>query len=163
MILVTGIAVTLYGATGVHQRDIARSAGAPNGDSLTSGGPPRILVLPIIINDAQATDRHRALAGGVSEDIIRALSRLPGLRVLGRQTSLAAASSNIGNATLRDAHSVRYVVSGGFEMLGDHFQLRVGLLDTATGETIWSERLSGPMSQVVDLGEQVVEKLASQT
>lgn len=161
VIVVVGVAVTLYGTTGAFEkrRDAARAIGATaQTPESTQKRPPRVLILPFKLEAGPGDGKAALLAGGVTDDIIAGLSRFDSVRVLGRNTS-AAFPAGADHKTIRDKLAVEYLVSGGFRIVGDEFRLTVEVAETATGATVWSDRLAGPLPEVINLGENVVRQI----
>ena len=155
-----GIAVTLYGATGVLEarRPAGRAAGeATPGTAarVEDRGPARILVLPFSAA-ASSGDRDALFAEGITNDVSSGLSRFSALRVMGRTTANAIHASNLDHAALRERYGIRYVLTGAFRRLDDKFRLNLELVETGAGTTVWSERVDAPMTQVLDVHDRVV-------
>jgi len=163
---VTGVAVTVYGTTGAFEKGWAAARASRDISAMAASGAqdgaPRVLVLPFSTEAVTSDKKVALLGGGIHDDIIAGLSRFSSVRVLGRNTSAALAASSSDHAAVRDKFAVKYLVSGRFLLLDDQFRLDLELAETGTGTTVWSDRLTGPVSDVINVGEEVVRMIVGQ-
>jgi TolB-like protein len=81
----------------------------------------------------------KALAEGLSEEIITGLSRFSYLRVIARG-STAKYSSELGDVrTIGKELGARYVMEGSLRQAGSNLRLAVQLADTVSGAHLWAE------------------------
>ena len=107
-----------------------------DGEGATSGlSPQTIAVLPL---DNQSSDPEQEyFCDGVTEEIIFALSTIPGLSVIGR-TSVFALKGLSRDARKTGARlSAGTVVSGSVRKAGNRLRIFVEMVDAGTGEVRW--------------------------
>ncbi|MEQ9563221.1 MAG: winged helix-turn-helix domain-containing protein, partial [Woeseiaceae bacterium] len=96
-------------------------------------------------------DRLRLFSYGLSEDLIDALAKLPGLSVSGRGDSWSL-PENATSAEVRRRLRVAYFVEGSIRMIGENtMRVVVQLVDSATGFHIDSRRFDFEIEKFAEL------------
>ena len=113
---------------------------------------PTILVLPF--KTLSDVSDHRFFSEGLAEDVITQLSKFSTLRVVSRQSSLGAGSSE---DQLSHAEKIGsdYLLAGSVRWLGERFRLSVELIEVASGEVKWAERLDRQSLDLFELQDDV--------
>jgi serine/threonine-protein kinase len=112
----------------------------------------RVAVVPLrLLGDTTQT----YLADASTDDLISALGRVGGLRVLARSAMAARASTdrNLEAVDLARGRGAGSVVEGVFHLRGDSIRLNVALVDVASGDQLWSDsfvRLSHDLAGLQD-------------
>lgn len=118
---------------------------------------PIVAVLPL---SNQTGDPSRDyFYDGVTEDIISALGRFSGLRVVSRSSMAQYKGMAESAHAVRDALGVRYVVSGSIRESGDEMRVSVELSDAERGVVLWSERFAGAGVDVFRIQDQIVTSI----
>ena len=138
-----------------HPSQITHTQAAP---SLTKR-PHSLAVMPFEV-PAGDEDR-RFLAEGIAEELIFELGRFRKLFVTSRLASRALESAQAGPQNIGERLGVRYVLTGAIRPLGSRVRLSLTLTETETGTVVWSERLSQPLSELVEGLDQLVSQIAS--
>ncbi len=101
------------------------------------GGPFSVAVLPF--RDPQRSADGEALGRGIAADLVAELARSPDLRVLSAQSSLQFTGGG-GTPLTEIARRLRsrYLVDGTVRRNGEQLRLAVELLDSESGQVIWS-------------------------
>jgi len=115
----------------------AKTAAHPAGDS-KEANEKSIAVLPLLGRGGDSKDDY--LGDGISEEVLNALSKLPGLNVIGRASSFQFRGDSIDAGKIGHALHVRNLLAGTVQRAGDDLRITVELIDTATGKRLWSER-----------------------
>ena len=97
-----------------------------------------IAVLPLFASGGDSKDDY--LGDGISEEVLNALSKLPGLNVIGRASSFQFRGASIDAAKVGRALNVRNLLAGTVPRAGDDLRITIELIDTVTGKQLWSER-----------------------
>lgn len=97
-----------------------------------------IAVLPLLSRGGGSNDDY--LGDGISEEVLNALSKLPGLNVIGRASSFQFRGDSIDAGKVGRALNVRNLLAGTVQRAGDDLRITVELIDTETGKQLWSER-----------------------
>ena len=107
-----------------------------------------VTVLPF---ESLAGEQASYFARGISDTLATELGRLSGLRVI------SAAGAKPGEAERR----ARYVVSGSVQRDARTLRVNVRLVDTRSGEQLWSERIERPAGELFDVQDDLVRHLAA--
>ncbi|MEM7080350.1 MAG: tetratricopeptide repeat protein [Pseudomonadota bacterium] len=104
---------------------------------------------------------HEYLAAGITDDLVKLLSMVPRMRVV--PLTSATFFAELGSPTQAVAKELgaRYMVTGGTELRGERFRLRVTLIDAITDTTTWSESFDNDMSAFYEVQDRLVQRIAS--
>ena len=109
-----------------------------------------------------ADEENTYFSDGLSEEIINALTRLPGLRVIARTSAFRFR----GEQDLRkvgETLGVRTVLEGSVRKAGQRLRITAQLIDVADDSHIWSERFDRELTDVFEIQDEIsaaiVEKL----
>ena len=118
---------------------------------------PSIVVLPFKnLSDDPAQDY---LGDGLCEEIITALSGSPDLLVIARNSSFTFKNRAVLVEDVARELGVRHVLEGAVRLLGERVRVTAGLIDTATGEQVWSDRYDRTMSDFFELIDDISAKI----
>ena len=84
------------------------------------------------------------LAALISDDLTNILSRMPAFRVISQRTMDSYRGRPVDNAVVGTELGVRYLVEGSVGMRDGLLRMNVGLTDTKTRLTVWSNRFERP-------------------
>jgi TolB-like protein len=110
---------------------------------------PSIAVLPFA--DMSGDSRQDSLADSMTEEIVTALSRCPGLFVAARNTSFTYKGKAVNVRQVGHEIGVRYVLDGSIRREGDRVRVIGQLIDSATGGHIWADRFDDTLGSMIDL------------
>lgn len=137
---------------------IGGGAAAPASSEL----PPSIAVLPF--RNLSVEPGHDLVAEGLTEDLVEALSRAPGLLVISRLSAAAFRKQDRPPREIGVALGVRYILSGSVRLNGERLRLVVELTEAETGRALWVSRFDERSSDLLelqnDLAEAVVARVA---
>jgi adenylate cyclase len=85
---------------------------------------------------------------GIAEDIISGLARLPDLPVISRDSSFAYRGRDADDQEIARALDVRYVLDGGVRRTDRRVEIESRLVDSKTGDAVWTERYDRPRGEV---------------
>jgi adenylate cyclase len=115
-----------------------RAVVAPTAAPAATAIPAKsVAVLPLMNLSGDNKDNY--LGDGISEEILFALSRLPGLRVTGRASSFQFRGRDVDAAKVGRALNVRSLLTGTVQRAGDKLRISVELIDTSSGVQLWSQ------------------------
>ena len=92
---------------------------------------------------------------GVAEEIINALTTVPGLRVMPAASAFRFTS---GVADLREVGArldVGTVLEGSVRVSGDRIRVISRLISTADGSQLWSQRFERPLGEIFDVQDEI--------
>jgi adenylate cyclase len=97
---------------------------------------------------------------GVVEEIITAISRLPWLFVIARNSSFAYKGKSPDLRQVGRELGVRYVLEGSVRKAGRRVRITGQLIDTTTGAHIWADHFDGALDDIFDLQDQIASSVA---
>jgi len=125
---------------------------------------PSIAVLPFANLSPEPEDYF---SDGLTEEIIHALSSVPGLRVVARTSAFALKHRNADVRHVGQALSVGYVLEGSIRKSNQALRVTVQLVNTADGYQLWSRRYERNVGDVFavqdDIAREIVELLRATT
>lgn len=142
-----------------------KGALARAGHSLEPPAPrPSVAVLPFA--NLSADKENEYFSDGLAEDIIDALTRVPGLRVAARTSSFAFRGKETDIRAIGTALKVATILEGSVRRAGSRVRVTAQLVDAADGFHLWSQRFDREMSDVFAIQDEIsaaiVDKLRLQ-
>jgi len=104
-------------------------------------------------NAGAAEDDH--LASGLTDELVDGLSMSPGLRVIARGATRSTDPRALG-AEL----GVHVVVAGRVRRVGDRVRVTMRVESVADGVQLWTRRVERPVSELLELGDELTSALA---
>jgi adenylate cyclase len=120
---------------------------------------PSIAVLPL--TNMSGDREQEYFSDGITDDLITALSRLPGLFVIARNSSFTYKGKAVGLQDVGKELGVKYVLEGGVRKAGDQVRITVQLADATTGEELWAERYDRPLRGIFALQDEIVRRIVT--
>jgi TolB-like protein/DNA-binding SARP family transcriptional activator len=122
------------------------------------GGPPRgpsIAVLPLRYLSGEPGQDF--VAEGLVEDLIEALSRVPGVVVVSRLSAAIFRNQDRPPQEIGAALGVQYILSGSVRISGNQLRLVVELDDARTGLALWHSRLDEKTFDLIQMQGRLAE------
>jgi TolB-like protein len=142
-----------------YQLTLAAKAPAEPPKALPLPDKPSLAVLPFANLTGDAGKDY--LVDGVVSDLISALSRIRAFFVIAASSTFTLKGKAIDLADVGRQLGVRYIVEGGIQQAGDSLRINVQLVEAESGHLIWSQRFTGPLAEIFELQDSVVEATAS--
>ena len=114
---------------------------------------PSIAVLPFQNMTGDAEQDY--FVDGVVEEIITAISRLPWLFVIARNSSFTYKGRAVDVKQVARELGVRYVLEGSVRKGGNKVRITGQLIDAASGAHIWADRFDGALDDIFELQDLV--------
>ena len=121
-------------------------------------GGAAIAVLPLANESGDASQQY--FSDGISEDLITALTQLPGLKVIGRSSAFKFRDSKEDSRSIGAKLGVAHLLEGSVRRSGDMIRVSAQLIDTADGSTQWSERYDRPYRDLFALQDEITRSVA---
>ena len=133
----------------------------PTGSLPNKQEPPRLsmVVLPFANLSGDLEQEH--FVDGVTESLTTDLSRIRGAVVIARNTAFAYKGKPLDVKTIGRELNVRYVIEGSVQRGGNRMRVNVQLIDAETGNHLWAERFDKPLTDLFDMQNEIVARLAS--
>jgi serine/threonine-protein kinase len=119
-----------------------------------------LAVLPLVNRSGNIDAEY--VSDGIFERIINALSRLPGLRVMARDTAFRYKGRDMDARGIGQSLKVRAVLTGEFLQRGDRLIIKVELVDVKDGSQIWGEQYDRPLTGVLAVEKAISQEIAEQ-
>src|SRR5256714_9104183 len=134
--------------------------GLPAPDEATEGeGGGSLCVLPL--PDPSGDPDFEYFSEGIAEEIINALTQLPGLRVAARTSSFAVRGQGIDLAEVGAKLKVGTVLEGSVRRAGNRLRISAQLVKVADGYHLWSERYDLEMTDVFAIQAEIAKAIAN--
>jgi TolB-like protein/class 3 adenylate cyclase len=118
-----------------------------------------IVVLPFVnIGDDPEQDYF---VDGVTESLTTDLSRIHGSFVIARNTAFAYKGKLLDVRQIGRELNVRYVLEGSVQRDGNRLRINVQLIDAETCIHLWAERFDKPVTNLLDIQDEIVSRLAN--
>lgn len=136
-----------------------RIAGLADGGAAELALPegPSIAVLPF--ENMSGDPAQGYFADGMVDDILSALSRVPWLFVIARQSSFLYRDRVVDVRQIGRELGVRYVVEGSVRKAGTSVRIVAQLIDAETRAHIWAGRHDGDLRDIFALQDAVTERI----
>ena len=121
---------------------------------------PSIVILPFQNRGRDEEDEY--FSDGVTEDVITALGKLKGLRVIPRASAFHFKGKRPQLHEIVDALDVSHVLEGSIRRAGDRVRITVELVDAVEGDQIWTERYDRVLEDIFDVQDEIAQAIASQ-
>jgi TolB-like protein/Flp pilus assembly protein TadD len=117
-----------------------------------------IAVLPFANMSGTPDDEY--FADGMAEEIITALTRIEGLRVISRTSSFAFKGKQMDVRGIGELLNVKAVLEGSVRRAGDTLRITAQLVNTADGYHLWSGRYDCEPKDVFAIQEEIAASIA---
>src|SRR3984893_17786653 len=118
---------------------------------------PSLAVLPFQNMSGDADQEY--LVDGIVEEITTAISRLPRLFVIARNSSFTYKGKAVDVKQVARELGVRYVLEGSLRKSMSRVRITGQLIDAATSAHIWADRFDGAIEDIFELQDQVASSV----
>jgi adenylate cyclase len=98
---------------------------------------------------------------GIAEDIINDLARLPDLPVIARDSSFSYRGRDADDQEIARELDVRYVLEGGVRRTERRLEIDARLVDSKTGDPVWTERYDRPLADVFAILDEIRREITT--
>ncbi len=118
---------------------------------------PSIAVLPFV--NMSEDPKQEFLCDGVTEAIITALSKVPRMFVIARNSTFTYKGKPVKVKQVSEELGVRYVLEGSLQRSGDRIRITAQLIDALTGDHLWAERYDRDLKDLFALQDEITMKI----
>ncbi|MBI4766447.1 MAG: adenylate/guanylate cyclase domain-containing protein [Deltaproteobacteria bacterium] len=118
---------------------------------------PSIAVLPFV--NMSGDPNQEFFSDGITEDIITALSRIPNLFVIARNSTFTYKGNPVKVKQVSEDLGVRYVLEGSVQKSGNRVRITAQLIDALSGYHLWADRYDREMKDLFALQDEVTKKI----
>jgi TolB-like protein/Flp pilus assembly protein TadD len=137
--------------------DALRKAGLPETPSLPLPDKPSIAVLPFV--NMSGDPEQEYFGDGIAEEIITALSKVPDLFVIARDSSFTYKGKSVLIPKVSRELGVRYLLEGSVRKAGTEVRITARLVDAKTGNHLWAERYDRDLRDIFPLYDEITMKI----
>src|SRR5438445_4007792 len=123
--------------------------------------PPRLSIVVLPFANLSGDGEQDYFVDGVTESLTTDLSRIRGSFVIGRHTAFTYKGKAVDLKQIGRELNVRYALEGSVQRGGNRLRVNVQLVDTETGSHLWAERFEKPFTDLFDLQDEIVSRLAN--
>jgi len=122
---------------------------------------PSIAVLPF--ENLSGDPQQEYISDGISEAIINALSNVPRMFVIARNSSFTYRGKPVKVQQVAEELGVRYVLEGSVQRSGEKMRVTAQLIDAIKGHHLWSERYDVDMDDLLALQDKIALNILVET
>jgi len=142
------------GIWGIYLRPLPSMQGTSvESSAAVSPEKPSIAVLPFV--NLSKDPEQDYFSDGITEDIITALSAIPQLLVIARNSTFTYKGKAVDVQQVGRELSVRYVLEGSIQKAEDRIRITAQLIDAVTGVHLWAERYDRELKDIFDLQDEI--------
>ncbi|MEN6319960.1 MAG: tetratricopeptide repeat protein [Syntrophaceae bacterium] len=118
---------------------------------------PSIAVLPF--TNMSNDPKQEYFSDGITEEIITALSKVPNLFVIARNSTFAYKGKPVKVQQVSEELGVRYVLEGSVRKDGNNIRIAAQLIDALTGNHLWAERYDRDLKDIFAIQDEITKKI----
>jgi adenylate cyclase len=118
---------------------------------------PSIAVLPF--KNMSDDPKQEFFSDGITETIITALSKVPRLFVIARNSTFTYKSKPVKVKQVSEELGVRYVLEGSVQRSADRIRITAQLIDALTGHHIWAERYDRDLKDIFAIQDEITMRI----
>ena len=121
---------------------------------------PRLSMVVLPFANIGGGQEQEPFVDGITESLTTDLSRIRGAVVIGRNTAFTYKGKAADLKQIGRELNVRYVLEGSVQRGGNRLRINVQLIDAETGNHLWAERFDKPLTDLFDMQDEIVARLA---
>jgi adenylate cyclase len=118
---------------------------------------PSIAVLPL--TNMSGDPEQEYFSDGLTEEIITALSKVPSLFVIARNSTFSYKGKAVKVKKVAEELGVKYVLEGSVRKAGDRVRVTAQLIDALTADHLWAERYDRKLEEIFALQDEITKKI----
>ena len=118
---------------------------------------PSIAVLPFL--NMSEDPKQEFFSDGMTEEIITALSKVPNLFVIARNSTFTYKGKPVNVKQVSEQLGVRYVLEGSVRKTGERVRITAQLIDALSSHHLWAERYDRDLKDIFGLQDEITMKI----
>jgi TolB-like protein len=118
---------------------------------------PSIAVLPFV--NMSGDPKEESFSDGITESIITALAKVPGLFVIARNSTFTYKGKPVKVKQVSEELGVRYVLEGSIQRSAARVRITAQLIDALTGRHLWAESYDRDLKDLFAVQDEVTLKI----
>lgn len=116
-----------------------------------------VAVLPFVNTGGDVTDEH--FSDGLTDELIVALGKVPGLRVIGRTSVFALKGQDLTARALGEMLDIATVLEGTVRRSGQRFRITAQLVSTSRDSVLWSHSFDRESGDIFAVQEEIARAI----
>jgi TolB-like protein/Tfp pilus assembly protein PilF/predicted Ser/Thr protein kinase len=133
-------------------------ASKPKATISTEEPQPSIAVLPFV--NMSGDKEQEYFSDGLAEEIINALTKIPGLMVIARTSAFAFKDKREDIRKIAEVLGVANILEGSVRKAGNRIRVTAQLIEASKGGHLWSERYDRDLTDVFAIQDEISEAIA---
>jgi serine/threonine-protein kinase len=122
--------------------------------------PPRSVAIAPFEN-ASGNPEEQYYSDAMTDEIAQTVADLPGVTVIGRESSFRIKRGGVGAAEIGKQLRVRYVLTGTVSRTGERFSIHAQLVDAASGSQVFSEDYAGEVQRTPEVKDHIAKAIGN--
>jgi len=118
-----------------------------------------IAVLPF--TDMSPGHDQEYFADGMAEELLNALSRIPGLKVTGRSSSFAFKNRDVDLRSIAQQLGVTHILEGSVRTSGNQLRVTAQLINAEDGFQLWTQEFDGDLSDIFVVQDEISSQVVA--
>jgi len=118
---------------------------------------PSVAVLPF--DNISGDPEQEYFSDGITEDIITALSKIPKMFVIARNSTFTYKGKPVKVQQVGEELGVQYVLEGSVRKAGNRVRITAQLVEAVTGHHLWAERYDRDLKDIFALQDEITFKI----
>ena len=114
---------------------------------------PSVAVLPFVNMTGDPNQKY--LADGISENITTALSTVPDIFVIDRNSALSFKEKSVKVKQVAEELGVQYVVEGHLQKAGERIQITTRIVDALAGRNLWAKAFKKDLNDIFEVQDEI--------
>lgn len=122
--------------------------------------PPHIAVLPFVNRSTEEDAQY--FSDGISEEIIHALARIQGLKVISRRSSFLFQNASLSAKSIAQQLGAHYLVEGSVRAAGNRVRISAQLINAEEDTHFWSASWDRELTDLLAVQDEIALLIADQ-
>ncbi|MEM8731286.1 MAG: adenylate/guanylate cyclase domain-containing protein, partial [Pseudomonadota bacterium] len=118
-----------------------------------------IAVLPF--ENLSGDPEQEFFSDGISEDLITDLSKVPGLTVIARNSTMGYKGNSVDVRAVARELDVSHLLRGSVRRAGSRVRINVQLVLGEDGAALWADRFDGDLAQIFEVQDEITGQIVS--
>jgi serine/threonine-protein kinase len=119
-----------------------------------------IAVVPLV--NTSGDPNNEFFSDGLSEELIAVLAKIPGLKVIGRNSSFLFKGKSGDSASIGQKLGVAQLLQGSVRRQGDRVRIVAEMIRASNGEAVWSEIYDREVKDILAVQSEIAQAVAAQ-
>jgi TolB-like protein/Flp pilus assembly protein TadD len=125
-----------------------------------AGPSPEASIAVLPFSDMSSGKDHEYFGDGLAEDIINALTKISGLKVIARTSAFAFKGKKEDIRRIAEALGVNNILEGSVRKEGNHVRITAQLISASDGRHIWFDRYDREMTDIFAIQDEISQAIA---